>query len=292
MASDERRKLSAEAISERKGGPKLTMLAAYDYPTARLIEAAGVDIILVGDSLGMVVLGYDSTVPVTVDDILHHTRAVVRGAPNTHIVADMPFLSYHLSDTQAIENAGRLIQQGGADSVKLEGGRRIAERIQAIVDAGIPVMGHVGLTPQTAGKSGGFRVQGRDLASALAIVEDAEAIAATCVYSMVVEAVPADLGRIVTQRVSVPTIGIGAGADCDGQVLVSNDLLGIDSNLSLRFAKRYAELGPAMEGAFASYVKEVQGGVFPAPENSFTMKPEVLKALEGALSTDDLDDLE
>jgi 3-methyl-2-oxobutanoate hydroxymethyltransferase len=204
----------------------------------------------------------------------------------------MPFLSYHLSDAQAIENAGRLIQQGGADSVKLEGGRRIAERIRAIVDAGIPVMGHVGLTPQTAGKSGGFRVQGRDLASALAIVEDAEAVAATAVYSMVVEAVPADLGRIVTQRVSVPTIGIGAGADCDGQVLVSNDLLGIDSNLSLRFAKRYAELGPAMEAAFASYVSEVQSSEFPAPENSFTMKLEVLKALEEALSTDDLGDLE
>jgi 3-methyl-2-oxobutanoate hydroxymethyltransferase len=289
MPSDERRKLSAEAILARKGGEKLTMLAAYDYPTARLIEAAAVDIILVGDSLGMVVLGYDSTVPVTVDDILHHTRAVVRGAPNTHIVADMPFLSYHLSDSQAIENAGRLIQQGGADSVKLEGGRRIANRIQAIVDAGIPVMGHVGLTPQTAGKSGGFRVQGRDLASALAIVEDAEAVAAAGVFSMVVEAVPADLGRIVTERMSVPTIGIGAGADCDGQVLVSNDLLGIDSALSLRFAKRYAELGPAMEQAFASYVQDVQGGEFPAPENSFTMKSEVLQALEEALGADEGD---
>jgi 3-methyl-2-oxobutanoate hydroxymethyltransferase len=286
MASNERKKLSAEAVSERKGGPKLSMLAAYDYPTARLIEAAGVDIILVGDSLGMVVLGYESTVPVTVDDILHHTRAVVRGAPNTHIVADMPFLSYHLSDAQAIENAGRLIQQGGADSVKLEGGRRIAERIKAIVDAGIPVMGHIGLTPQTAGKSGGFRVQGRDLQSALAIVEDAEAVAAVDVFSMVVEAVPADLGRIVTERVSVPTIGIGAGADCDGQVLVVNDLLGIDSNLSLRFAKRFAELGPAMESAFASYVGEVHDGAFPAPEHSFTMKPEVLKALGEALSGD------
>jgi 3-methyl-2-oxobutanoate hydroxymethyltransferase len=292
MASDERRKLSVAAIMARKGGEKLTMLAAYDYPTARLIEAAGVDIILVGDSLGMVVLGYESTVPVTVDDILHHTRAVVRGAPNTQIVADMPFLSYHLSDAQAIENAGRLIQHGGADSVKLEGGRRIAERIQAIVDAGIPVMGHVGLTPQTAGKSGGFRVQGRDLASALAIVEDAEAVAASGVFSMVVEAVPADLGRIVTERIDVPTIGIGAGADCDGQVLVVNDLLGIDSNLSLRFAKRYAELGPAMEHAFSSYVNEVQNGDFPSPEHSFTMKPEVLQALEEALAAGDPGDKE
>jgi 3-methyl-2-oxobutanoate hydroxymethyltransferase len=286
MAIDERQKLSAEAVSERKGGPKLTMLAAYDFPTARLIEAASVDIILVGDSLGMVVLGYETTVPVTVDDILHHTRAVVRGAPNTHIVADMPFLSYHLSDAQAIENAGRLIQQGGADSVKLEGGRRIAERIRAIVDAGIPVMGHVGLTPQSAGQLGGFKVQGRDLASALAIVEDAEAVAAAGVFSMVVEAVPADLGRIVTERVVVPTIGIGAGVDCDGQVLVVNDLLGIDSKLTLRFAKRYAQLGPVIQDAFASYVQEVQGSVFPAQENSFTMKPEILQALEEALSGD------
>jgi 3-methyl-2-oxobutanoate hydroxymethyltransferase len=287
MARDERRKLSAEAISERKGDPKLTMLAAYDFPTARLIEAAGVDIILVGDSLGMVVLGYETTVPVTVDDILHHMRAVVRGAPHTHVVADMPFLSYHLSDAQAIENAGRLIQQGEADSVKLEGGRRIADRIRAIVDAGIPVMGHIGLTPQTAGKSGGFKVQGRDLESALAIIDDAEAVAAAGVFSMVVEAVPADLGRIVTQRVSVPTIGIGAGVDCDGQVLVVNDLLGVDTNLTLRFAKRYAELGPVMQDAFASYVKDVRSGAFPAPENSFTMKPEVLEAVEKALGVDD-----
>jgi 3-methyl-2-oxobutanoate hydroxymethyltransferase len=287
MANGERKKLSAAAILERKRGPKLSMLTAYDYPIARLVESAGVDIILVGDSLGMVVLGYDSTVPVTIDDILHHTRAVVRGAPNTHVVADMPFLTYHLSDAQAIENAGRLIQQGGADAVKLEGGRRMSARIRAIVEAGIPVMGHVGLTPQTAGKAGGFRVQGRDLASAREIVADAEAVAAAGVYSLVVEAVPADLGRIVTERVSVPTVGIGAGAACDGQVLVVNDLLGIDTNLTLRFAKRYAELGPVMEQAFTSYVEEVQQGEFPTPEHSFTMKPEVLETLEQALASAD-----
>jgi 3-methyl-2-oxobutanoate hydroxymethyltransferase len=283
MASGDRKKLSAAAILERKGRPKIAMLTAYDFPTARLVEAAGIDMILVGDSLGMVVLGYETTVPVTVEDILHHTRAVVRGAPNTHVVADMPFLSYHLSDAQAIENAGRLIQEGGADSVKLEGGARTADRIRAIVDAGIPVVGHIGLMPQTAGKSGGFRVQGRDLASALEIVADAEAVSAAGVFSLVIEAVPADLGRIVTERVSVPTIGIGAGADCDGQVLVVNDLLGVDTNLTLRFAKRYVEIGPVMQQAFASYVTEVQSGAFPAPENSFTMKPEVLAALERAL---------
>lgn len=289
MSKEKRQKLGAQAITERKGGPKLTMLAAYDFLTARLIEAAGVDVILVGDSLGMVVLGYESTVPVTVEDIIHHTRAVVRGAPNTHVVADMPFLSYHVSDAQAIENAGRLIQHGGADSVKLEGGRRIADRVRAIVNAGIPVMGHVGLTPQTAGGPAGFRVQGRDLPSARAIVEDAEAVAAAGVFSIVVEAIPAELGRIITARVDVPTIGIGAGADCDGQVLVSADLLGLDDRVSLKFAKRYVELAPVIDQAFASYVQEVQAGAFPAQEQSFTMKPEVLQALEDSLKSDNPD---
>jgi 3-methyl-2-oxobutanoate hydroxymethyltransferase len=287
MSTENHRKLNAHGILERKGGAKLTMLAAYDFLMARLIENAGVDLILVGDSLGMVVLGYESTVPVTVDDIIHHTRAVVRGAPNTHVVADMPFLSYHLSDAQAIENAGRMIQQGGADSVKLEGGVRIADQIRAIVNAGIPVMGHVGLTPQTAGGPAGYRVQGRDLASALAIIADAEVVAAAGVYSMVVEAVPADLGRIITERVSVPTIGIGAGADCDGQVLVSTDVLGLDDRISLKFAKRFVELGPVIEQAFVSYVQEVQEGTFPAQEQSFTMKPEVLQTLQDTLAASD-----
>jgi 3-methyl-2-oxobutanoate hydroxymethyltransferase len=287
MSTEDHRKLNAHGILERKGGAKITMLAAYDFLMARLVETAGVDMILVGDSLGMVVLGYETTVPVTVDDIIHHTRAVVRGAPNTHIVADMPFLSYHLSDSQAIENAGRMIQQGGADSVKLEGGVRIADRIRAIVNAGIPVMGHVGLTPQTAGGPAGFRVQGRDLSSALAIIADAETVAAAGVYSMVVEAVPADLGRIITERVSVPTIGIGAGADCDGQVLVSTDVLGLDDRVSLKFAKRFVELGPVIEQAFAGYVQEVQKGTFPAQEQSFAMKPEVLQTLQDTLAASD-----
>jgi 3-methyl-2-oxobutanoate hydroxymethyltransferase len=287
MSTENHRKLNAHGILERKGGAKLTMLAAYDFLMARLIETADIDMILVGDSLGMVVLGYETTVPVTVDDIIHHTRAVVRGAPNTHIVADMPFLSYHLSDSQAIENAGRMIQLGGADSVKLEGGVRIADRIRSIVNAGIPVMGHVGLTPQTAGGPAGFRVQGRDLSSALAIIADAEAVAAAGVYGMVVEAVPADLGRIITERVSVPTIGIGAGADCDGQVLVSTDVLGLDDRISLKFAKRFVELGPVIEQAFASYIQEVQAGTFPALEQSFTMKPEILQALQDTLAASD-----
>jgi 3-methyl-2-oxobutanoate hydroxymethyltransferase len=281
VSDDGRRKLTAREIVGRKGGPKLTMLAAYDYPIARLIEAAGIELILVGDSLGMVVLGYDSPVPVTVDDVVYHCRAVVRGAPKTHVVADMPYLSYHLSDEQALVNAGRLIQEGGADAVKLEGGRTIAPRIRRLVDAGIPVMGHIGLTPQLAG--GSFGVQGQDVASALAIVADARAVAEAGAYAMVVEAVPAELGRIVTEAVTIPTIGIAAGPDCDGQTLVSTDLLGIESKLFLSFAKRYAELGREIETAFAAYVEEVRAGVFPGPEHSFAMPDETFEALRAAL---------
>jgi 3-methyl-2-oxobutanoate hydroxymethyltransferase len=284
MAVEGRTKLTARDIVARKGGPKLTMLAAYDYPIARLIEAAGVELILVGDSLGMVVLGYDSRVPVTVDDVVYHCRAVVRGAPCTHVVADMPYLSYHLSDEQALVNAGRLIQEGGADAVKLEGGRSIAARIRRLVDAGIPVMGHIGLTPQLAG--GSFGVQGQDAASALAIVADAQAVAEAGAYAMVVEAVPAELGRIVTDAVPIPTIGIAAGPDCDGQTLVSTDLLGIESKLFLSFAKRYADLGREIEAAFAAYAEEVRTGVFPGLEHSFGMPAETAEALRAALAAE------
>jgi 3-methyl-2-oxobutanoate hydroxymethyltransferase len=279
-----RTKLTARDIVARKGGAKLTMLAAYDYPIARLIESAGIELILVGDSLGMVVLGYETPVPVTVDDVVYHCRAVVRGAPRTHVVADMPYLSYHLSDEQALANAGRLIQEGGADAVKLEGGRIIAPRIRRLVDAGIPVMGHIGLTPQLAG--GSFGVQGQDVASALAIVADAQAVAGAGAYAIVVEAIPSELGRIVTEAVAVPTIGIAAGPDCDGQTLVSTDLLGIESKLFLSFAKRYADLGPTIEAAFASYVDEVRSGVFPGPEHSFAMPEETAQALRSALGSD------
>jgi 3-methyl-2-oxobutanoate hydroxymethyltransferase len=281
MAVEGGTKLTAREIRDRKGGPKLTMLAVYDYPMARLVEAAGVELILVGDSLGMVVLGYDSPVPVTVDDVLYHCRAVVRGAPRTHVVADMPYLSYHVDDEQALRNAGRLMQEGGVDAVKLEGGRTIAERVRRLVEAGIPVMGHVGLTPQLEG--GSFGVQGQDVASALAILADARAVADAGAYAVVVEAVPAELGRIVTESVPVPTIGIGAGPDCDGQTLVSTDLLGIESKLFLAFAKHYAELGDAIERAFGEYVAEVRGGAFPGPEHSFSMPAETMEAVRAAL---------
>jgi 3-methyl-2-oxobutanoate hydroxymethyltransferase len=275
----QRRKLTAREIAARKNGEKLVMLAGYDVLTARAIERAGIDLILVGDSLGMVVLGYETTVPVTVDDVVHHTRAVVRGAPKTHVVADLPFLSYHLSDAQALENAGRLVQQGGADSVKLEGGRAIAGRIRALVEAGIPVMGHVGLTPQSVAVTGGFRVQGRDRLAARQIVEDAEAVAAAGAYAVVLELVPAELARLVAERVSIPTIGIGAGPDCDGQVLVAADLLGLDDRPSFRFVQRYAELGTAMTDAFMRYAADVRNGAFPTGAQSYSMKPDVLEAL-------------
>jgi 3-methyl-2-oxobutanoate hydroxymethyltransferase len=275
----ERHKLSAPEIRARKSGPKLTMLSLYDHPFARLAQKAGIDIVLVGDSLGMVVLGHDSTVPVRLDDIIYHARAVRRGAPATHVVADMPFLTYHVDTPRTVENAGRLIQEGEADSVKLEGGQEIVERVAALVAAGIPVMGHIGLTPQSAGALGGFRVQGRDLATARKILADAAAIEAAGAFAIVVEAVPAELARLITERVSIPTIGIGAGIACDGQVLVAHDLLGLEDRVSARFAKRYANLSEETERAFRSYVSEVQDDVFPGPENSYGMPDDVLRQL-------------
>ena len=276
-----RQKLTAVDVRARKHGPKLTMLSLYDFPFARLAEAAGVDTILVGDSLGMVVHGFDSTVPVRLDDIIYHTRAVRRGAPNTHVVADMPFLTYHIDTARAIENAGRLLQEGGADSVKLEGGREVADRVAAIVRAGIPVMGHIGLTPQSAGALGGFRVQGRDVASAREILEDARAIADAGAFATVVEVVPAELGAMVTRAIDIPTIGIGAGPDCDGQVLVAHDMLGLQERIIGRFAKVYAEAGDVIEKAFEEYVAEVQAGTFPDDEHSYRMPAQTLAELEG-----------
>jgi 3-methyl-2-oxobutanoate hydroxymethyltransferase len=260
------------------------MLTAYDYPTARLVESAAVDLILVGDSLGMVVLGHTSTTAVTMEDMIRHASAVRRGAPNTHVVVDLPFLTYQVSDEQAVRNAGRMIQEAQVDAVKLEGGRAMASRIRAITRAGIPVMGHIGLLPQTAAGSGGLKLRGRDVDSALAIIADAEAAVDSGAYSIVIEMVPAELAAIITERIPVPTIGIGAGAGCDGQVLVMHDLLGIDPSLQLRMVKRYAELGPLMERAFATYADEVRDGRFPGDEQSFNMKPEVLAALQGALA--------
>lgn len=275
------RKLTAAEIARRKGGEKIAMLAAYDVITARLAETAGVDIVLVGDSLGSVVLGYASTVPVTMEEMLHHTRAVARGVGRSHVVADMPFMSFQVDDADAIRNAGRLIKEGGADSVKVEGGRAMADRVRAIVRAGIPVMGHVGLTPQSAGSLGGLRVQGNSPAAARALRDDARAIAEAGAFAIVIEVVPAALGEAITRRVPVPTIGIGAGAGCDGQVLVAADLLGMEDRVPARFVKRYAEVGTVMRDAFARYVAEVRAGEYPAAEHGYGIKPEVLAALDG-----------
>lgn len=255
------------------------MVSLYDYPFARLAEDAGLDIVLVGDSLGMVVQGHDSTVPVTLADIIYHGRAVRRGAPLTHVVADLPFLTYHLDDASTVANAGRLLQEGGADSVKLEGGQEVAGRVAALVRAGIPVMGHIGLTPQSAAALGGFKVQGRDAASARKILADAEAIAAAGAYAMVVEVIPSELGAMITERVPVPTIGIGAGPSCDGQVLVAHDMLGLQERIIGRFAKVYAEVGAEIRLAFATYASEVQAGAFPDAEHSYGMSAEALAQL-------------
>jgi 3-methyl-2-oxobutanoate hydroxymethyltransferase len=274
-----RTKLTAHDIQARKGGPRLSMVSVYDFPFARLAEEAGIDILLVGDSLGMVVQGHDSTVPVTLDDVVYHAKAVRRGASRTHVVADLPFLTYQIDTGRAIENAGRLLQEGGADSVKLEGGQEVAERAAAIARAGIPVMGHIGLTPQSAGALGGFKVQGRDVASARKILADARAIADAGAYAMVVEVIPAELGEMVTASVPIPTIGIGAGAACDGQVLVAHDMLGLQERIIGRFAKVYANVGDDIRRAFTSFAEEVRAGSFPDEEHSYGMAKDVIAQL-------------
>jgi 3-methyl-2-oxobutanoate hydroxymethyltransferase len=264
----------------RRKGERMAMLTAYDYPSARLVAEAGVDLILVGDSLGMVVLGYDSTTPVTMDDMVHHTRAARRGAPEAFLIADLPFLSYGTFE-QALENSARLMKDAGADSVKLEGGVEVAPIVQALVRAGVPVLGHVGLTPQTASALGGYKLQGKDEANARRILEGAQALDAAGCWGVVLELVPAQLARLVTERIAIPTIGIGAGPNCDGQVLVFHDLVGLFSGFTPTFVKRYAEAGSAIREAVARYAEEVRGGAFPAEKQSFGIDEEVLKRLYG-----------
>ena len=266
---------------KRKKGERLAMLTAYDYPSARLVAEAGVDLILVGDSLGMVVLGYDSTLPVTVDDMVHHTRAARRGAPDAFLIGDMPFLSYGTAE-QALANAARLMKDAGADSVKLEGGVESVPIVEALVRAGVPVLGHVGLTPQTASALGGYRLQGKDEENARRIVDGAVALEAAGCWGVVLELVPAELARMVTERIAIPTIGIGAGAHCDGQVLVFHDVVGLFSGFTPTFVKRYTEAGSAIRDACARYAEEVRSGAFPGEKQSFAMKEEVLKRLYGS----------
>jgi len=265
----------------RKKGARLAMLTAYDYPSARLVAEAGVDLILVGDSLGMVVLGYDSTIPVTLDEMVHHAKAARRGAPGAFLIADMPFLSYGTAE-QALANAARLMKEAGADAVKLEGGVEVAPIVEALTRSGVPVLGHVGLTPQSASALGGYRLQGKDEASARRILEGALALERAGCWGVVLELVPAPLARLVTERLAIPTIGIGAGAHCDGQVLVFHDLVGLFSGFTPTFVKRYAEAGAAIRDAVARYAAEVRDGRFPAESNSFGMNDEVLKRLHGS----------
>ncbi|HLS84934.1 MAG TPA: 3-methyl-2-oxobutanoate hydroxymethyltransferase [Burkholderiales bacterium] len=266
---------------KRKKGERLAMLTAYDFPTARLVAEAGVDLILVGDSLGMVVLGYDSTVPVTVDDMVHHTKATRRGAPEAFVIADLPFLSYATPEA-ALANAGRLMKEALADSVKVEGGTEVVPIVEALVRSGVPVLGHVGLTPQTASALGGYKLQGKDEAQARKIVEDAVALEAAGCWGVVLELVPAPLAKLITERIGIPTIGIGAGADCDGQVLVFHDMVGLFSGFTPTFVKRYTEAGAAIRKAVERYAEEVRSGAFPSGGQSFGMKDEVVKRLYGS----------
>jgi 3-methyl-2-oxobutanoate hydroxymethyltransferase len=274
-----RRKRHAAELSASKGAQPLVMLALYDAVMARLAEDSGVDLILVGDSVGTVMLGFDSTSPVTLDQIIHHAAGVRRGAPKTHIVADLPFMTYQVSDEQAVASAGRLLKEAGVDAVKLEGGAAMASRIAAITRAGIPVMGHIGLLPQTASAHGGYRVQGRDIASARQMLDDARAVEAAGAYALVMELVPYELAAKVTESVGIPTIGIGAGAACDGQVLVSSDLLGMDPSFQPRFLKKYANLAETIHDAFAAYASDVRERAYPGPEHVTTLPAETLAAL-------------
>jgi 3-methyl-2-oxobutanoate hydroxymethyltransferase len=265
---------------KRKKGERLAMLTAYDYPSARLVAEAGVDLILVGDSLGMVVLGYDSTVPVTMDDMVHHTKAARRGAPEAFLIADLPFLSYGTVG-DALANAARFMKDAHADSVKLEGGTEVVPVVEALTRAGVPVLGHVGLTPQTASALGGYKLQGKDEAQARKIVEDALALEAAGCWGVVLELVPAPLAKLITERLRIPTIGIGAGADCDGQVLVFHDMVGLFSGFTPTFVKRYTEAGAAIRDAVARYADEVRSGRFPEGKQSFGMKDDVVRRLYG-----------
>jgi 3-methyl-2-oxobutanoate hydroxymethyltransferase len=263
------KKVTAPEVRARKGGPALAMVTAYDFTMARLLDEAGVDLILVGDSLGMVVQGLTNTLPVTLEEMNYHGRAVARAAVRAHVVGDMPFMSYQVSPAQAVESAGRLVKEGAFESVKLEGGEDVAEHVRRIVRAGIPVMGHVGLQPQSVHALGGFKVQGRGAEAAARLLADARALEDAGAYSIVLEAVPPDVAEEVTASVGVPTIGIGAGSACDGQVLVCTDLLGLSRGHAPKFAKRYAELGDAVVDAVSRYVDEVRLGAFPGPEHTY-----------------------
>jgi 3-methyl-2-oxobutanoate hydroxymethyltransferase len=277
--TSDRKKVTTLALQamKRRATP-ITMLTAYDYPTALAMDKTGIDVILVGDSLGMVVLGYENTLPVTMEDMLHHCKAVARGAKFAMLVGDMPFMSYQVSPSEALRNAGRFLQEGGMDAVKLEGGRERLEAVRSITQAGIPVMGHLGLTPQSVHQLGGFRPQGRTASDAKRLVEDALLLQEAGIFSLVLESVPSRLAAFVSQRLTIPTIGIGAGLSCDGQVLVTHDLLGLFERFTPKFVKRYAELHSEMQRAFKEYIEDVQAKTFPGQEHSVEMRDEEWEA--------------
>lgn len=272
-------RLTAPEVMEMKGKEKIVMLTAYDFPTAKLAEEAGVHIILVGDSLGMVVLGYETTIPVTMDEMIHHTKAVSRATKKALIVGDMPFMSY-ASISDALRNSARFIQEGGAQAVKLEGGEVMAETIRKIVDCGIPVMAHIGLTPQSIYQLGGFRVRGKTLETARQLLKDAEAVSQAGAFAVVLESIPYLLAKLITERIPIPTIGIGAGPFCDGQVQVISDIIGSYTEFIPRHAKRYANISQIIKEALNQYVKEVKEGIFPTEAHSYKLDPEILEELE------------
>ncbi|MFA5629716.1 MAG: 3-methyl-2-oxobutanoate hydroxymethyltransferase [Dehalococcoidales bacterium] len=264
----------------KQKGEKITMLTAYDYMTAKIIDEAGIPLILVGDSLGTVILGYDSTIPVTMEDMLHHTKAVVRGSKNALVIADMPFMSYHINTNQALTNAARLIQEGGAQAVKVEGGVSVAGKVKKIVDCGIPVMGHIGLTPQSINQLGGHKIQGKDIETGRKLLADAKALEEAGAFAVVLETVPEALAAFISAKINIPTIGIGAGAGCDGQVQVVSDILGLFTDFVPKHTKQYAQLAKSMSEAVKNYYDEVKSGLFPTAAQSFSMDESIINDLK------------
>jgi len=260
----------------KQKGEKISMLTAYDYATAKIVDEVGIPLILVGDSLGMVVLGYESTIPVTIEEMLHHTKAVVRGTKQAMVIGDMPFMTYHLSIDDTLKNAARFIQEAGAQAIKLEGGVTVAEKVKRIVECGIPVMGHIGLTPQSINQFGGFKVQGKTPEAAIKLLKDARALDEAGAFAIVLETVPAPLASLITSEISIPTIGIGAGAGCDGQVQVINDILGSFTDFVPKHAKQYAKLADIIQKAVTEYDNEVKTGSFPTDKQSFSMDEGIL----------------
>jgi len=277
---EQKRLTIPDILNKKKNSKKITMLTAYDYPQAKLVDEAGIDMVLVGDSLGMVVLGYDSTVPVTMDQMLHHSKAVRNAVKRAVVIGDMPYLSYQVSRQDAIANAGRFMKEAGCDGVKLEWFPNCIEMTKAIVEAGIPVQGHIGLTPQTAAQLGGFKVQGKDAKKAKQLIDSAVALEEAGCFSVVLECVPDQLARIITEKLKIPTIGIGAGLYCDGQVLVIHDMIGYFDRFTPKFVKKYINLWPEIQKALKAFKEEVESGEFPGKEHTFTMDEEELKGLE------------